>query len=111
MDAGGAGHLRDPRNRAFHVGRSGLHQIGQFINDHDNVRHAIRNDQILIAWHADRRRFLERNLPCSESGDFSVLQRLRPNLFGIELLLGFRQGTFVKAGDVADAGLGKDLVA
>ena len=44
MDAGGARHLGDPGDGPFDIGGSGLHQIGQFIDDHDNVRHSIWND-------------------------------------------------------------------
>jgi hypothetical protein len=35
MDTSRAGHLRDARNRALHIGCHCLHQIGQFVNDND----------------------------------------------------------------------------
>jgi hypothetical protein len=37
MDTSRAGHLRDARNRALHIGCHCLHQIGQFVDDNDDV--------------------------------------------------------------------------
>ena len=49
VNAGRARHLRDARDRAFHVGRRGLHQVGQLVDDDDDVGHVFGNDDVVIA--------------------------------------------------------------
>src|SRR5207247_2498887 len=43
VNAGRARHLRDARDRALHVRWRGLHQVGQFVDDYDDVGHLVRN--------------------------------------------------------------------
>ena len=48
MDACGACHLCDASDGNFNVRRSGLHQVGEFIDDDDDVGHRVGNDDLLL---------------------------------------------------------------
>ncbi len=48
MDISRAGHLRDARNRALHIGCHCLHQIGQFVDDNDDVGNFVRELDIVF---------------------------------------------------------------
>ncbi len=48
MDTSRAGHLRDARNRALHIGCHCLHQIGQFVDDNDDVGNFVRELDIVF---------------------------------------------------------------
>ena len=43
-----AGHLRDARNRALHIGCHCLHQTGQFVDDNDDVGNFVRDLDIVF---------------------------------------------------------------
>ena len=49
MDTSRAGHLRDARNRALHIGCHRLHQTGQFVDDNDDVGNFVR-DLDIVFW-------------------------------------------------------------
>src|SRR5438034_9854884 len=53
MNAGGAGHLRDSGDGHFHVGGRGKHQVGEFVDDDDDVAELLRDDDVIVARHDD----------------------------------------------------------
>jgi hypothetical protein len=48
MDTSRAGHLRDARNRALHIGCQCLYQTGKFVDDNDDVWNFARNLDIVF---------------------------------------------------------------
>jgi hypothetical protein len=48
MDTSRAGQLRDARNRALHIVCHCLHQIGQFVDDNDDVGNFVRDLDIVF---------------------------------------------------------------
>ena len=42
MNAHGAGHLGQPDDAAFNLFAAGGHQIGQLVNDDDNIGHGVQ---------------------------------------------------------------------
>ena len=53
MDARRARHLRDAGDGHFHVGGRDEHQVGQLVNDDDDVAQLFGNDDVLLARHDD----------------------------------------------------------
>ena len=104
MDAGGPRHLRDAGDGAFDIGRRGLHEIGQFVNDDDNEREPFGNDQFLTLL---RRRDLEHDVL-----DTLVLRIIvRWRRLGRHILVGlFFQRSRIEPVDVAQAALREDAV-
>ena len=56
MDAGGAGLGGQAGDGAFDVGGRGLHEIGQLVDDDDDVGELVGDDEVVLARHADGRR-------------------------------------------------------
>jgi hypothetical protein len=48
MDTSRARQLRDARNRALHIVCHCLHQIGQFVDDNDDVGNFVRDLDIVF---------------------------------------------------------------
>src|SRR6185503_18485676 len=42
VNAGGAGHLRDAGDGHFHVGRGDEHEVGELVDDHNDVTELLR---------------------------------------------------------------------
>ena len=53
MNAGGARHLRDARDGHFDIGRRDEHEVGQLVDDHDDVAKLFGNDDVVFARHDD----------------------------------------------------------
>jgi hypothetical protein len=53
MNARGARHLRDAGDGHFDVGGRDEHQVGQFVNNNDDVAQVVGNDDVLVARHDD----------------------------------------------------------
>ena len=49
MNAGRAGHLRDAGDGHFNVSRGDEHEIGQLVDNYDDVAKLFRNDDVLFA--------------------------------------------------------------
>ena len=47
VDADGARHLRQPRDRLFHVGAVEHHQVGQLVDDDDDVGQRLLRPRVL----------------------------------------------------------------
>ena len=54
VNAGGARHLGDAGNGALHIGRRGLHEVGQLVDDDDDVGEAVGDDEFLAFLGFDR---------------------------------------------------------
>ena len=54
MHAGRTGHLRDARDRRLDIRGRGLHQIGELIDDDDDVRNSVGKVFLVFARHFDR---------------------------------------------------------
>ena len=113
MDAGRAGFLGDPGDAHFHIRRGGLHEVGELVDQHNDVGETI-GDFILLDL-----QFLEIRL----GPEITVLQRGGDGLDLVEVgfrLVHFRdhRGGFlfraravVETVEVPHALLGEDLVA
>ena len=99
VDAGGSCHLRDTCDGVFHIVLGHQHQVGQLVDDDDDVAELFRNLDFLIAGHAD---FLVH----LDGEAFALVERQLGLIRFFRLLFGAR----VEAGDVAGADLGKNLV-
>ncbi len=53
MDARRARHLRDARDGHFHIRRRDQHQVGQLVDDHDDVGKLFGDDDVVVARHDD----------------------------------------------------------
>jgi hypothetical protein len=53
MDAGGAGHLGDAGDGHFDIGRGDEHEVGEFIDDDDDVAESVGDDHVIVLGHHD----------------------------------------------------------
>ena len=108
MDAGGARHLGDAGDGHFHIGGRDEHEVGQLINDNDDVAEFFGNDDVLVARHDN---FLVHfhGEAVRARLDFFLLADQRQFQFGLRQRLVL--GPFVEGFDVAHADVGKNLVA
>ena len=53
VDAGCAGHLRDAGDAALYLVLGHQHEVGQFVDDHDDVAQFVRNLDVVLARDAD----------------------------------------------------------
>ena len=108
MDAGRAGHLRDAGDGHFHVGGGHQHEVGEFVNDDDDVAELFGDEDVVVARHDDFLVHLDCE-PVRAGLDFFLPGFERQFRFGS--WQGFVLGALVERFDVANADLGEDLVA
>ena len=108
MDAGRAGHLRDAGDGHFHVGGGHQHEVGEFVNDDDDVAELFGDEDVVVARHDDFLVHLDCE-PVRAGLDFFLPGFERQFRFGS--WQGFVLGALVERFDVAHAHAGKNLVA
>ena len=108
MDAGGAGHLGDAGNGHFDVGGCDEHEVGQFVNNNDDVAQVVGDDDFLVARHHN---LLVQFHSEAVGADLDLFAFGSERQFEVCGWGGFILGPFIEGADVADADFGEDLVA
>ena len=109
MDARGARHLRDARDGHFNIGRRDQHQVGQLVDDDDDVAELFRNDDVVFARHDDFFVQFDRETV----GAWLRLFPFSPSAAvpALAVRQRFVLRAFVEGFDIAHADLGENLVA